>query len=190
MKLFFVPKKLFFLLALLLLLPFLVLGTRKILEVRKGAQDFSGLEVKISVHGCHLSDLEVGDRCYLSTSVFDPGGYFSPADFNYYWSASSTGSLFKLSHLSGQVTDFIVLEEGVGDLVVTARSKSFSEMEPVIGSLRVEVGVPVATSTPVLSPTPFLSPTPEPSLPGDVNGDGVVNIVDLVIVGANFGRRL
>jgi len=172
----FILRKLFFPLALLFSLPFLILGTKKVLELRKSAQDFSGLEVKISVHECHLSDLEVGDRCYLSASVFDPNGYFTPANFNYYWSVSSTGSLLKLSNLSGQVTDFIVLEEGVGDLVVTAQSMSFPDMEPVIGSLRVSTVLP--TVTPTLS------------LLGDVNKDGVVDIFDLVIVGANFGNRI
>ena len=33
-----------------------------------------------------------------------------------------------------------------------------------------------------------LTPTTEPPLLGDVNGDGVVNIFDLVLVGSNFGQ--
>ncbi|MBU0708489.1 hypothetical protein KJ596_01910 [Patescibacteria group bacterium] len=38
------------------------------------------------------------------------------------------------------------------------------------------------------SPAPTATPTSIPSVPGDLNGDGDVDIFDLVIVGSSFGR--
>lgn len=55
---------------------------------------------------------------------------------------------------------------------------------------RAPTASPTRRPTGTLAPTATNIPPPTPTgsiLRGDLNGDGVVNITDLVIVGANFG---
>ncbi|MBI4332384.1 MAG: hypothetical protein HY673_14010, partial [Chloroflexi bacterium] len=47
--------------------------------------------------------------------------------------------------------------------------------------------IPSPSPSPIPSPTP--SPTPTAFLPGDVNGDGVVNMTDLNLLMASFNKR-
>lgn len=63
-----------------------------------------------------------------------------------------------------------------------------------LGETLIPTPTPAPTATPgptpTITPTPGPTPTPTPAaLPGDVNGDGVVNGADLALVMASFNKR-
>lgn len=75
--------------------------------------------------------------------------------------------------------------------------KCSSEVPPTVTPTPTESATPTpsqtATPTPTLTATPTLTITPTPtptpaSIPGDINGDGVVNLFDLNILSRNYGQ--
>lgn len=134
-------RQLLFLLIPLLILPAIVLGVRKVQELRRKATDEEKIfRVEITAHDCSLEEIEVGQECQLSAQVYGPDDEPYDQGFEYSWSVSSSNAIGDLTETEGSETSFIARGIGIGELTVIAEPTFAVNMDLISQTLRIVVG--------------------------------------------------
>lgn len=140
-----------------LVLTFYVLQYRQ--DLRQRASELPAGDLARLVFNPSGIQTDIGKVVNMSVLAYDTNNNPIWTGVTYEWGISSTGSIGTLSQVTGAIATFIPINNGHGDIFVTARSGS----QTINNSIPANVGPIIPTSTPTPSPTQTPSNTPSPT---------------------------